>query len=254
MAREVQSSIVEKCVVVLDLLARATGNMSYSEIAETTGYNKSSTHRILSILMGQGLVQLDERNKSYSVGPKLVSWARSAWQKTDLNQIEDTDLSDLSKATGMNVAVAVLSDNSVTFIRTNIIRPYKLAVKIGGQSELHCTAVGKVFLAYMEPLEREEYLRTAEMEKYTETTLTTPDALSRDIAQVRERGYAIADREEFYQVVGMAAPILDYEDRILAALSLWIPTRFASLEELQSNAPALLETASTISKRFGSMA
>jgi DNA-binding IclR family transcriptional regulator len=154
----------------------------------------------------------------------------------------------------MNVAVAVLSDNSVTFIRTNIIRPYKLAVKIGGQSELHCTAVGKVFLAYMEPLEREEYLRTAEMEKYTETTLTTPDALSRDIAQVRERGYAIADREEFYQVVGMAAPILDYEDRILAALSLWIPTRFASLEELQSNAPALLETASTISKRFGSMA
>lgn len=253
MGREVQSSIIEKAVTVIDLLAKASGKMTYAEIAEAIGYHKSSTHRILKILMGQGLVQFDDRDKTYSVGPKLVSWARSAWQKTDLSQIEDSDLSDLGAATGMNVAVAVLSETTVTFIRSYIIRPYKLAVKIGGQSELHCTAVGKVFLAYMDPAEREAYLSSAELEKYTETTLTTREGLCQDVGQVRDRGYAISDREEFYQIVGIAAPIVDYEDRILAAISLWSPTRFTSLEDLQAKAPILIEAASSISKRFGSM-
>ena len=135
MAREVQSSIVEKSVTVLDLLAQTPGRLSYSEIVAATGFNKSSAHRILSILIGQQLVQFDERDKSYSVGPKLISWARAAWQKTDLEQIEDQDLIELSEATGGNVAVSVLSEQSVTFIKTRIPHPYKLAVKIGGQSD-----------------------------------------------------------------------------------------------------------------------
>lgn len=254
MAREVQSSIVEKLVAVLDLLAKAPGKLTYSEIVVASGFNKSSTHRILSILMGQQLVHFDERDKTYSVGPKLVSWARAAWQKTDLDQIEDQDLVALGDATGMNVAVAVLSDYSVTFIRTRIINPYKLAVKLGGQSDLHCTAAGKLFLAYMQKPELDKYLDTAELEKFTETTLTDQKSLLRDLEETREKGYAVSNREEFWQVVGIAAPIVDYDNRLMASLSLWTPTRFASMEALESEAPLLLETAAKISSRFGSMA
>ncbi|ASJ73849.1 IclR family transcriptional regulator [Granulosicoccus antarcticus] len=254
MAREVQSSIIEKLVVVLDVLARTPGKLSQSEIVTATGFNKSSIHRILSILLGQGLVRLDERDKTYSVGPKLVSWARSAWQKTDLAQIEDQDLIDLSNATGMNVAISVLSDYTVTFIRTRIINPYKLAVKVGGQSDLHCTAAGKLFLGFMSKFELDTYLDTTELEKYTETTLTDQKSLLNDIELARELGYAKGNREEFWQVVGIAAPIVDYDNRIMAALSLWTPTRFASMSTLEQDVPAMLETAAKISARFGSMA
>ncbi|WP_240923529.1 IclR family transcriptional regulator [uncultured Psychromonas sp.] len=253
MAREVQSSIVEKLVVVLDILAKAPGKLTYSEIVAASGFNKSSTHRILSILMGQALVEFSERDKSYTVGPKLFSWARAAWQKTDLEQIEGQDLIDLGNATGMNVAVAVLSDYSATFIRTRIIKPYKLAVKLGGQSDLHCTAVGKLFLSHMDKVELDKYLDTAELEKFTENTLTDQKSLLRDIEQIKIKGYATSNREEFWQVVGIAVPIVDYDNRIMASLSLWTPTRFASLEALESEAPLLLETAAKISARFGSM-
>lgn len=254
MAREVQSSIVEKSVTVLDLLAQTPGRLSYAEIVAATGFNKSSAHRILSILVGQQLAQFDERDKSYSVGPKLISWARAAWQKTDLEQIEDQDLIELSEATGGNVAVSVLSEQSVTFIKTRIPHPYKLAVKIGGQSDLHCTAAGKVFLAHMEKPDLERYLRSTELEKYTENTPITQDALLQDIKYAQATGYAVANREEFWQVVGIAAPIVDYDNRIMAALSLWTLTRLASLEELKAKSPLLLETAAKISARFGSMA
>ena len=157
MVRVVQSSIVEKSVIVVDILAQAPGKMNQMEIIEQSGINKSSVYRILSILVGQGLVDFDEREKLYSVGPKLVNWARAAWQKTDLSLIEDQDLAKLSAATGLNVAVSVLSETTVTFIRTRIPKPYKFAVKVGGQSELHCTAAGKIFLAYMSDTEQAQY-------------------------------------------------------------------------------------------------
>ncbi|WP_077343368.1 IclR family transcriptional regulator [Pseudocolwellia agarivorans] len=253
MAREVQSSIVEKLVVVLDILAKSPGKLTYSEIVVASGFNKSSTHRILSILMGQDLVHFSDRDKSYSVGSKLLSWARAAWQKTDLEQIEGQDLIDLGIATDMNVAVSVLTDYSATFIRTRIINPYKLAVKLGGQSDLHCTAAGKIFLAYMNKVELDKYLETIELEKFTENTLTDEKSLLQDIEATKARGYGISNREEFWQVVGIAAPIVDYENRIVASLSLWTPTRLASMETLESKAPLLLEAAAKISARFGSM-
>ena len=253
MAREVQSSIVEKLVVVLDLLAKTTGKLTHSEIVTATGFNKSSAHRILSIMIGEDLVYFDERDKSYSVGPKLVSWARAAWQKTDLGQIEDQDLTDLSDATGMNVALSVLSEHSVTFIRTRIINPYKLAVKLGGQSDLHCTAAGKLFLAYMDKPALDKYLNTTELEKFTENTLTDQKSLLDELTQIQQAGYASSNREEFWQVVGVAAPIVDYDNRIIASISLWTPTRFASMEELQDQVPVLLQSAAKISSRFGSM-
>lgn len=253
MVREVQSSIVEKSVAVIDLLAQTKGRLSQTEIALATGLNKSSTHRILSILMGQALVQFDERDRSYSTGPKLISWARAAWEKMDLSLIEDQDLIELAEQTGMNVALSVLSEHTVTFIRTRIPHPYRLAVKTGGQSELHNTAAGKLFLTYMTDEEQQAYFKVAELEKFTETTLVTQKDLEAEMNLIRSQGYAVSDREEFYQVVGLAAPIFDYDRRILASLSLWIPLRQADLDTLVNQSPILIAKCEEISARFGQM-
>lgn len=254
MSREVQSSIVQKSVDVINLLAQEKGRLSQTEIARATGFNKSSTHRILTILIGQGLVEFDDRDRTYSTGPLLISWARAAWEKMDLSLVQDQDLRDLASETGMNVALGVRVEHTVTFTRTNIPHPYRLAVKEGGQSELHNTAAGKVFLAHMTPEERDAYFNVAELEKFTETTLTSRRDIEATLDEIKTKGYAVSDREEFYQVVGMAVPILDHDGRILAAISLWIPLRVASLEALLGCVPTLLEAAERISARFGQLA
>ncbi len=253
MSREIQSSIIQKSVEVINLLARHKGRLTQTDIVHATGFNKSSTHRILSILIGQDLVEFDERDRTYSTGPLLISWARAAWGKMDLGLVDDQDLRDLATETGMNVALAVRIEHTVTFIRTNIPHPYRLAVKAGGQSELHNTAVGKVFLAHMSDDERDAYFKVAELEKFTETTLTNRKDIEAGLAKIRDTGFAVSDREEFYQVVGIAAPIFDHDGRILAAISLWIPLRVASLNDLLSCAPALLKKTKQISARFGQL-
>ncbi|WP_298839428.1 IclR family transcriptional regulator [uncultured Roseobacter sp.] len=251
MSREVQSSIIQKSVAVINLLAQHRGRLSQTEIAQETGFNKSSTHRILAILMGQGLVEFDERDKTYTTGPLLISWARAAWEKMDLSLVDDQDLRDLMTETGMNVALGVRIEHTATFIRTNIPHPYRLAVKAGGQSELHNTAVGKVFLAHMTAEERDAYFKVADLDKFTETTLTTRRDIEAGLPGIRSKGYAVSDREEFYQVVGIAAPIFDHDGRVLAAISLWIPLRIASLDQLLACVPSLLARTKEISARFG---
>lgn len=253
MSREIQSSIIQKSVAVINLLAKHKGRLSQTEIAQATGFNKSSTHRILSILIGQGLVEFDDVDRSYSTGPLLISWARAAWEKMDLGLVGDQDLRDLATKTQMNVALGVRVEHTVTFIRTNIPHPYRLAVKAGGQSELHNTAAGKVLLAHMTKEERDAYFKVAELEKFTETTLTNRQDIEAVLEDIREQGLAVSDREEFYQVVGIAAPVFDHDGRILAAISLWIPLRIASLAQLEACAPILLAKTAEISARFGQL-
>ncbi|WP_417210413.1 IclR family transcriptional regulator [Antarctobacter sp.] len=254
MGRELQSSIVDKCATVLDTLAASQSTMSFTEIVETTSFTKSSAHRIIAILLGEEMLSYEERTRSYTLGPRVLNWARAAWQKTDLQQISDAELAELRDRTGLNVAVSIPNGDAVMFIRTLDTKSVRYAAKVGELSPLHCTAAGKLFLAYDGNEGKGTLPAGYELEKYTETTITDPDRLADELSRIRSQGYATCDREEFLQVSGIAAPVLDYQSKIIAALSLWAPTNVASIESLLPHVPVLKETAALISARFGAMA
>ena len=253
MARELQSSIVTKCALVLDRLADSPDAMTFTEIVTATNFNKSSAHRIVTILLGENLIAFDPATRTYSLGTRPIRWARAAWQKTDLQQITDAELARLRDRTGLNVAVSVRADDSIMFIRTLDVRSVRYAAKVGEQSPLHATAAGKVFLAYDDNRERCGLPEHYDLEKLTERTITTLRNLELDLARIRRRGYAICDREEFLQINGIAAPIFDYQSRVVASLSLWAPTKLATSDDLIRYAGELVEVADDISRRFGSM-
>ena len=68
-----------------------------------------------------------------------------------------------------------------------------------------------------------------------------------------KNGFGFSDREEFWQIRGIAAPVLDYDNRILAAMSLWSPTHYISSDDLIALSPKLKKAAAEISSRFGRM-
>lgn len=249
MAKEIQSSIVQKCVVVLDVLAHAQGGLSYTDVVAETGFTKSSAHRVLNILLSEGMVAFDDVARTYTLGPKTVSWARAAWQRTDLQQITDTDLVQLRDEAGLNVAVSILSGDSVLFIRTMNLRNVRYTAKMGEESPLHATAAGKLFLAYADG--REELLESVELEQLTQHTLVARDKLLSDLEDTRERGFAICNREEFLQISGIAAPLFDYRGQVIAAISLWAHSKLASHQDVVDQAPALLKWSHVLTGRFG---
>lgn len=251
MTKPQQSSIVHKCAEILDVLAHARRPLGYMEIVEKTGFVKSSAHRVLAIMEGEGLVEKDQPLKAYRLGPKLSYWAQTAWRKTDLQDVAGSELEAFSEKNGHNVALSVQDADQVLYLRTFDAVPLRYASRSGERAPLHCTAAGKVFLAHMSEPRQDRLLGELNLKRITENTIVSPDALKRELKLTRIRGYGTADREEFLQVVGVAAPILDTDRAVMAAVSVWCPIDRATIGELQLIAPDLLEMTRRISAQMG---
>jgi DNA-binding IclR family transcriptional regulator len=253
MPSDVQSSIVSKCAIVIDKLAESHSGMTFTEIVASTDFNKSSVHRIISVLLGEELLHHDAARRTYSLGKRSMQWARSAWQKIDLQQITDAELAQLRDTTGLNVAVSIPTDDAVLFIRTLNLSSFRYAAKVGEDGSMHGTAAGKIFLAYSPSQDRCGLPEGYELERLTEYTITNMRNLEIELTKVRRLGYAMADREEFLQVNGIAAPVFDYQNRVVASVGLWAPTKSAQMDAVLEHVGRLTSFAAEISGRFGLM-
>lgn len=246
-----ESSIVSKCTLVIDVLIKARSPMAFSDIVTATGLVKSSCHRILAVLQGERLVAYDAEIRAYGCGARLRDWTRSVWLRSDLQQAASGPMDRLRELSGMNTALSIPDEDALLFLRTSDEVPVRYAARPGDRAPLHCTAAGKVFLAHMADAQRRKLLTAAPLERFTEHTQIDAAALERDCALAADQGYAVAIGEEFLQVMGCAAPILDAQNRVIAALSLWTLTSRSQPDELMDFLPELTAAAARISTGLG---
>ena len=244
-----QSSIVSKCTQVLDILSQAGRPLGFTEIVHRSGLVKSSAHRILGVLKNEGLVEI--QGKAYLLGPKILNWAARAWHQTDLQQVVGGELEALADATGHNCALAIRHGDSALYIKSVGSYRVRYGSHAGDHTPLHCTAVGKVLLAFMPDEERRKLMPRLHLDRYTERTITDPEAFAREINRVRTDGYGCADREEFPRVCGIAAPIFDFQSRLAAAICIWSVVERGNKESLLAQVPLLQDTTRRISTRLG---
>ena len=129
-----KSSIVAKCVGIVDLLADGNRAMGFTEIVERSGLVKSSAHRILGILVSEKLIELNPGDKKYWLGPKMMNWAVSVWHHADIQQAVTNELDELAESCRHNVALAVLGDKGVLYLRTVETYQLRYVPKAGEQA------------------------------------------------------------------------------------------------------------------------
>ena len=123
--------------------------------------------------------------------------------------------------------------------------------KIGRRAPLHCTAIGKVLMAWEHPDRRALVLKNAEFTKYRDKTIVEPTAFAQELDRVKAQGFG-EDREEFDDHIRcLGVPIFDRLNRPIAGLSVSFPT-FRYDQALESSVVAMLTDASRdISSRLG---
>lgn len=251
MATKSESSIVAKCASVLDIISAARRPLGFKDIIDKSGMARSSTHRILAVLISENLIEYDKANKIYHHGPRMNRWARGAWMRIDLHENSAQEMEALTSTTKMNSELSVLDGDSILYLRTTNVFPVGHASHPGDHAPLHCTAAGKVFLAFMQNHQREEMMARLRYEKLTEHTIQNPVDLLRDLDATRERGYGLSVQEEFFPVIGIAAPIKNLQGEVIACLSLWTLTDRTSRSESEGVAQILLSSAERISRQSG---
>jgi IclR family transcriptional regulator, acetate operon repressor len=242
---------VRRAVALLKLFADDKPEWSLSELARSAGLNKTTAYRLLQALEVEGMLTRSPQSDAYRLGPAAISLGGRALRSNDLRAASHTDLIALAEATHETATFEVLAENQVLILDevsgSHVVGNIQ---SLGTRWPLHATSTGKVLLAHMSEQQLEALL-AAGLPRLTARTITAPDALMRDLEQVRRQGYAIVVEELEDGFVAIGAPVRNFTGEVIAAISVGGPAMRLTAKRLPELAGYVCRAAAQISQRLG---
>lgn len=218
MATPTGTQAVDRAATLLVTVLQADRPVPFAELAATTALPKSTASRILTSLERHGLVRRGP-DAAVRPGPVLARYAGSG-RADALLRLSQPHLGRLGDLTGETINLALPGPASVQLVAQVDSRYLLGAVNwVGRDVPFHCSALGKVFLAY-----GASQVPAGRLERRTQRTLTSREHLDAELARVRRLGYAVADSELEPGLVAVAAPIADADGHVVAAISVTGPS------------------------------
>ena len=245
--------VLDKSLSVLELLLRQNSAMNMTELSEKLGFYPSTVHRILDTLKHWGYVEQDPHTQKYQLGLKLLELGMVKLHQMDLVREAAPYLKELVNQCNETVHLGVLEEGDVLYLlaKEESSQTIRMCSYVGKRAPLHCTALGKVLLAYLPVEEIKKILGKRELPRLTEKTITDKNELEKELNKVKEQGFALDIGENEKDVRCIAAPIRNYQGRAIAAVSISGPA-FRIDKKVQNNLKeALIEISKKVSKRLG---
>lgn len=221
--------------------------VALGELASASGIPKSTASRLLSALERQGLVEQDGERGRLRPGPAILRVAERSLLERNVVELGRPSLEALGEATGETVNLAVPARHGVEHVaQVDGLHFLGAGQWLGRTVDYHCTANGKVFLAYGRVA-----MPAGELMALTPHTITDPDRLRRELAAIRASGFAEAIDELEVGLAAIAAPVRGAGGQVVAALSITGPTVRMTPERIVEFKPILVEEARMLSRRLG---
>lgn len=243
---------VERALRLVDLLATGRPSLPLSRLAEQSGLSLTTVHRLLGTLMTHGLVEQDPETSQYRLGFRFVQIGMEILDRQSVRSVSYPVLTELMEQAREVVHLGIVSDYEVVYVdKIDSYQTLRMYSQIGRRSPLHCTGLGKALLAHLAPRDVKTFLKHKELRRYTRNTLTTAKALLAELAQIRERGYALDNEEHEEGIRCVAAPVFGFRGTVVAAISVAGPTLRINREKVEQLIPLVTKAAADISARLG---
>src|SRR5579859_5859617 len=248
--REVGVRSVERAIAILDLLAQGDWQ-SGADVARELRVHRSTALWLLGTLERHGLVERDQRTAKYRLGRRLPQLASVVSGEFDLRYVARPVCESLAGALGETVTLDVLAGDVIVPIEQATASTSMVSVNwLGRRTPVHCTASGKVILAFAPQAVRQRLLAHP-LERSTARTITDRAELERQLDSIREAGAARTFEELELGLDAVAAPVFSAEGEVVAALDVSGPSHRLR----QDRRPDLLrmtqDAAADLSRRLG---
>jgi IclR family transcriptional regulator, acetate operon repressor len=182
---------------LLEVIAEKDKLFSLQGLVDETGLPKPTLHRMLQQLEGAGILQRDHGGRFFSSGARLRRLAENLLLNSTVHGATHLVLRRLVDEVGESCNITAFSGSEVLYLdRVETSSPLRFYLHPGSRVPAHCSASGKLFLSQMNTSQRSRLLTHAPLERFTEKTLTDPQALVTELDQAKRNGYAL-DNEEF---------------------------------------------------------
>lgn len=237
---------------LLDLFDGDHPEWGVTEVSRALQVSKSTAHALLRSLAVIGLLE-QMPNGRYRLGWRTVALGNVLLTSIGIANIAKLAMDDLARSSGETVNLAVLERGHVIFVERvpGAGGRFASVVPLGTPLPFHCSAVGKVLLAYRAPIEVRELLKTVPgFDAFTRNTITDKQRFQVELDQVRRQGYGFNLMEAFNDVCCVAAPVQNGVGLVVAALGLSMPaTRFERHRDYYIS--ALLAASRKVSAELG---
>jgi DNA-binding IclR family transcriptional regulator len=242
-------STLGKAITIIEtVVANQANGMTFAEIVAATGTPKASAHRILKELVAIGMLTFASDTSRYRGSLKLANLGCSVTANFDLRTLVRPHLQKLHEATHHTSNLAIRDGDDGVYLDKIETQEYgiRLFSEVGKRFPLHCTALGKALLAFLPQKERDRIVN-GPLQAITTKTITDSKGLAKELAEIRELGYAL-DREEITRgVMCVAAPIFGSPDDVVGAVSIAFPSYIHSDRGIDAEIEAVKRHAAAIS-------
>ncbi len=211
---------VERAIEILEALDSSARGLTISQLSLKLGIPRSTAHILIATLERAGYVVRQPGQKTYQLGMRVYHLGREMLRNLDLPQVALEPMQWLSANARLTCHLAVIENGQAVYVQ-KVEGPgfIRFDTRIGKRTNLHCTAVGKVLLAFGSATQRKRFLDNTTFARYTRKTIVTAQDLKAELDRVKLRGYALDDEEEELEVRCIAVPVYSPTGDLLAALS-----------------------------------
>jgi DNA-binding IclR family transcriptional regulator len=242
---------VLRAVALLKSFTDERPEKDVAELAKETGLSRSTTHRILSALESEGLVERRPPNGLYRLGATVVALGARALRTVSLRETVHPVLEALAEKTGETATLEVLSFGKM-LILDEVLGAHLVGASpsLGTSWALHATSTGKALLAAL-PEARVTVLVDGPLSRFTSRTITTHIELEAELSRVRRNGFATVSEEleEGYAAAGAVIRVPMSEP--YATLSVGGPSSRLGRDRLLEVGSLVRSQAEEISRRLG---
>jgi IclR family acetate operon transcriptional repressor len=242
---------LDRAMEVFEFLSEGQG-MALSALAADLDQSPATVYRILVTLEGRGLVEFDQLAQVWHVGPRAFVIGARFLKRTSVVERARPILRALMERTGETANLGIEQNGHVLFVsQVETHATIRAFFPPGTLSRLHASGIGKALMAQMDAARLDKLLAGAQLERFTDFTLSDPAALRVDLALTRMRGYAIDGEERNIGMRCIAAPVFDLHGEAVAGISVSGPTSRVGPERLAEFSAAVLAAARALTDATG---
>ena len=206
-------------LAVLRSFGAGASAQTLTEVADRAGLTRAGARRILLTLLHLGYVEADVR--LFRLTPKVLELGFAYLSSLPVWTQAQPVMEDLVEVLRQSCSAAVLDGNDVVYVlRVPAHKIMSIHLGVGSRLPAYCTSMGRVLLAGLPPEVVRQRLASMTLERYTAHSITDPQRLLASIEQARIQGWCLVSEELEQGLVSLAAPIIDRNGKVVAAINI----------------------------------
>ena len=241
------NSAIQKAFAVLECVTSDVRPLGIVDIADELDLPRQTVHRVIKQLEDMQLLKRDPSRDRYMAGERLRALSLRTISSSQSTRATHSVLQKLVDDIQETCNLGMLDGHEVIYVdRAECDWPLRVQLKAGSHVPAHCTAIGKLLMAYLDPDARRRMLSTLQLRKFTKYTITDPVHLEAQLDQIAAQGYSINNQEDAIGLIALAVPVRDPQGEIIAGLAVHAPEPRFSIAKAVASLPIFHDAAARI--------